>query len=736
VSGSSVMKGKEVIFDFVGTGSPTRLSREEPLPYLTRRLEIQARVAAAQEKQLRSGLAYRVGRIALGLSGGSRKAIRAIGDILPLFPGLFPNLVGRFLHRREVPAANRRWLSELVRVAHPPVPEIRELPVSQQRGASLKAFEDAWSNMHRAVASYLQCRESDIRRFGLHLFERLLKDGVRGLLTFRGTLTMRKHLTSPAGPAGFTTAAVRSADPAAPSSSVPAAPSSSAPAVEARSAERLLRVLRKSSPWRPLSGRDGRPLRIVYSGGGWLAHALAYDAEVWWLGKEAKAGTISGMKPDLLLFASPPSDQLSGSPGRWIRDVEQVIGDPRLKAIPSACWLSETIPGIERLGRLLAQVHRIYVADRTAVSAVSRWLGKEARHLPPAIQPPVHNPLGWWEDGFRDPQWLARPTALWERRHPTPGPIWDAIVTMGRGVDITRNEAGNAARALGESPPRLDAIPPWTKKIEGGTLRDRFLRMRRVHKRHTFRSRLLTLARDAGLGAKLGIEEREPVVSVLLCTRRPHRLRRAVHAVRRQTYPRIELVLLLHGPGFSDKEISKATGGLADLRVFRAPEEWNLGRLLRKATELATGEIFARMDDDDMYGDEYVADQVRALRFSGASLVGKLTNAICFPDDGILALRFPGMEFLFVEPFGGASFAGLTAVIREVGWKMLPRHEDTALGMDLQSLGIPLLSTDRFNAVQVRSKNPKLHACPFPAGRYLAGSRRLPPSARPEDLYL
>jgi hypothetical protein len=715
-----------------------RLSREGPVSLVTRQLGIQKRIAATREKQLRSTYAFKAGRIVSGLSGGFGKATRAISEALLLFPRLSPLLARRVLLGPHAPTYWRKWLPELLRVARFPLPEAEAPSWLRNRRGLMRNFRRAWSEMHRATISYLRFRESGDRRAGLRLFQGLPEYGLQGLITevARG-FSHRRAWDNEAEKwrAGANPPLESALSKAAPKK-VASAKTHSAEPCMAFSPERLLRFLREPSPWQALTLIDGVPLRTGVLGPGWLAHALAYDAHVWWIGKADKAKTISEANVNLFLFAPPPAGRADGELNLWIREAEQVIGNPRLKAIPSVCWLSGCIPRTGRLGKLLVQVQRIYVDDRTAVAAVSRWLGKEVGHLPPAIQPLVHNPVGWWEDGSRDPRWLPRPTALWERRYESPGPIWDALVSMGRGTCVPPDGVESIARALGKRPPEANRIPPWTEKIEGRSFRDRFLRMRWVHAKHTVRSRLRTLARDAGLYGKLGIEDREPRVSVLLCTRRPHRLRKAVEAVRRQTYPAVELVLLLHGDGFREKEIAKATEGFAELQVLRAPEEWNLGRILQEATEHAAGEIFAKMDDDDMYGDEYLADQIRALRFSGASLVGKTTNAVYFSSDGMVALRFPGMEYLPLRPNWGGSFVGRTQTIREVKWRPVPTGEDTALGMDLQCLGLPLLSTDRFNAVQVRGGNPEHHAWPAKTSYILSEAIRLPETVAPEDFML
>ena len=54
-----------------------------------------------------------------------------------------------------------------------------------------------------------------------------------------------------------------------------------------------------------------------------------------------------------------------------------------------------------------------------------------------------------------------------------------------------------------------------------------------------------------------------------------------------------------------------------------APSSLSLGECLNLAVDSADGDVIAKFDDDDHYGEHYLADQVTALRYSAADLVGK-----------------------------------------------------------------------------------------------------------------
>ena len=90
----------------------------------------------------------------------------------------------------------------------------------------------------------------------------------------------------------------------------------------------------------------------------------------------------------------------------------------------------------------------------------------------------------------------------------------------------------------------------------------------------------------------------------------------------RQTYPRVELVLVLHGDGFGGVEQQ-----LADLPMpstaLRLDPGQPLGAALNSAAAAAGGAFLAKMDDDDAYGREHLWDLVLAQEYAQAQLVMK-----------------------------------------------------------------------------------------------------------------
>lgn len=121
----------------------------------------------------------------------------------------------------------------------------------------------------------------------------------------------------------------------------------------------------------------------------------------------------------------------------------------------------------------------------------------------------------------------------------------------------------------------------------------------------------------------------EPTVSVLLATKRPERLGHALRQVARQRGVSVQLVLAAHGhrpdPDMVRSQVPEAV-------VLSLPAETVFGDVLQTAVRAASGDLLLKMDDDDWYGPDFIADLVLARRWSGADVVGTTAEYVYLED--------------------------------------------------------------------------------------------------------
>ena len=213
-----------------------------------------------------------------------------------------------------------------------------------------------------------------------------------------------------------------------------------------------------------------------------------------------------------------------------------------------------------------------------------------------------------------------------------------------------------------------------------------------------------------------------PTVSVLLATRRGAMLATAIRAVAQQTYPRLELVVALHGAA---RWAAEAERRLASLRfpakLVRVPRSASLGAALNAAAADADGALLAKMDDDDGYGPDHVWDLVLAREYAGAALVGKGVEHVYLGGSDRTVHRYAGRG----EAYRSSCLAGGTLLISQAdlaevgGRRTLWLREDVALVNDVLRAGGNVYQTHGAGFILVR--HGQGHAWPAAEDRFLAG---------------
>ena len=198
-------------------------------------------------------------------------------------------------------------------------------------------------------------------------------------------------------------------------------------------------------------------------------------------------------------------------------------------------------------------------------------------------------------------------------------------------------------------------------------------------------------------------------VSILAPTKRPRMVPQVLAAAASQTYPRLELVLALHGAGFdrgARADIEARAGDLPfPVRILAAGEELNLGEVLELASEAAEGTLLTKLDDDDLYSPEHVWDLVLARQYSKAELAAKGAEFVYLAGSDLTLHRFCGKGEAapkVVSVAGGTLLISRRDLEAAGGWRRAPRGVDTALIEDVRRAGGSVYRTHGFGYVLVR----------------------------------
>ena len=257
-----------------------------------------------------------------------------------------------------------------------------------------------------------------------------------------------------------------------------------------------------------------------------------------------------------------------------------------------------------------------------------------------------------------------------------------------RAYDLVRSVATGTVLHLADDVPRLQTLlgdelyrlmTTDARDLDAGARELHSIRMRRIALRdHSLQARALRGEGETANSPSL------PLVSILLATRRPKFLPQALAAVARQTYPRLELVLALHGEGFLDVE-QRIARLPHPAKVVRMPKNEPLGAVLNAATKMSSGTLLTKMDDDDLYSADHIWDLVLAREYSQAQLVFKGLEFVYLSATDRTVHRISG----YGEDYRTMTFAGGTLLIsrrdldRIGGWRRRQGGVDLALVEDV-----------------------------------------------------
>ncbi|MEU7910519.1 glycosyltransferase [Microbispora bryophytorum] len=305
-------------------------------------------------------------------------------------------------------------------------------------------------------------------------------------------------------------------------------------------------------------------------------------------------------------------------------------------------------------------------------------------------------------------------------------PAFDSQAGQGRTSGVARVVAALSAagipvlaapdpardRALG--PALAAALAAVTGEALASDLRREELsvRLRRAALReHGAAARWRRLALAAGLPVPP-----DPKVSILLCTRRPEMVPFAVEQMERQRGVSAELIVGLHG--FTAREAAIPRTRLP-VTVIEAPAATPFGEVLNRMAAVASGSYLAKVDDDDWYGPDHLADLLLARRYSGAHLVGSAAEFVYLESLDVTIRRCIGTERFAPLVAGGTMLVTRAVFEAAGGFRPLARTVDGQLLQAVEAVGGRIYRTHGLGYV-LRRRSAYGHTWRQPVQSFLA----------------
>jgi hypothetical protein len=193
-------------------------------------------------------------------------------------------------------------------------------------------------------------------------------------------------------------------------------------------------------------------------------------------------------------------------------------------------------------------------------------------------------------------------------------------------------------------------------------------------------------ARRAGSG--------HPPVSILLATRREEMLDFALAQVGRQRgVERLELVLAPHGFEVDAGRVRETVGPGVEVQVLPHPESTPFGDVLHAASRAAQGDVVLKMDDDDWYAPDVVADLLRARAWSGAEMVGMPAELHYLAERDLTVKRGHPVEVYAKFVAGGTMLVDRPALREAGGFRSVRKWVDAQLIDAFQAMGAAIYRT-------------------------------------------
>jgi Glycosyltransferases involved in cell wall biogenesis len=266
------------------------------------------------------------------------------------------------------------------------------------------------------------------------------------------------------------------------------------------------------------------------------------------------------------------------------------------------------------------------------------------------------------------------------------------------GVPLVASEVPGWAAGLGDELTRLLTAHSIDDLTDDLTREVHSIRLRRAALRtHSARARWTAFARSAALPTP------RADVSVVMCTMRPDFVAPALEQIGRQSYPDVEVVLVLHGVPANLPEIRAAVAGFErPITVVEAEAAIPFGAALNQGVAVASGHLVTKWDDDDWYGPEHIADLVLAKQYSGAELVGG-AKGMAYLEEINLSVYQQSRNEQYDKYMTGCTMLADRHVVCELGWfRPHPRAVDTGLWNAVRAAGGRTYTTHGLNCVVVR----------------------------------
>jgi len=190
----------------------------------------------------------------------------------------------------------------------------------------------------------------------------------------------------------------------------------------------------------------------------------------------------------------------------------------------------------------------------------------------------------------------------------------------------------------------------------------------------------------------------------------------------RQTYPLKKLIIIFNSSDVKEDVIKDElySNAITDYEIKIIPDQ-SLGHCLNYSVGKIPDDynIWAKMDDDDYYGENYLMTNLEAMIRSKADVVGRRDMYIYVPGWNKLYFRKNGGHNVFVPWVQGASLVVKKHVFKKVMFPNKNKGEDTQFGHEVRRKGFKTFAAPINDYVVIRRLHNKNHTWLIDLKKYL-----------------
>lgn len=184
--------------------------------------------------------------------------------------------------------------------------------------------------------------------------------------------------------------------------------------------------------------------------------------------------------------------------------------------------------------------------------------------------------------------------------------------------------------------------------------------------------------------------------------------------------PESEIIFVKHSSEFKDDLIEREFHGMSNLNIFSIGEKEFLSDGLNAGIKASRGNFIAKIDDDDIYGKNYLLDALDIFSENGGvSLVGKNTFFSYVESYDTLYLRFPGRANKITSHVHGGTFVWSSEKTRDILFRRIPSGADSFFVKDCILKGLSVFSGSEYNFVHVRYIDKSKHTWKIPDEEFI-----------------